>query len=391
MSDYIVDMPVKIIQREGAVKELGAVAAEYGRKAAVVVDPYFSSTDTMDEIRTDLRAHGITFEEYSDISSNPHNTAIDKMTADVADKGLTVVIAIGGGSAIDTAKAVAIAAVHGGTCWDYTERAGEDVKRPASGVLPLIAVPTTSGTGSEATPYAVINNPDLHLKATIVNHLIFPAVSILDPGMTKTMPPQLTALTGIDTFAHCFEAYISRGASSFTDMAAKEGMRLFAENIERAVHEPDDMEARTNMALASMYGGMAIARKGTTAPHAIGQALGGLYNAPHGGSLAAVLAAVVRWTLPDCAERFAETAVILDPATAALPTVGERAAKLPEILEQLWGRILSEPVSCSAYGLTEEGIPEMADAVLKCYYGDCLNHPKVPLRDDIVAIIRDSL
>lgn len=390
MNQYIFDMPVRVYQKEGAVGELAGIVSEWGKYAAFIVDPFFSGTEMMETIRGDFVEAGLEFTEYNDISSNPHNTAIDAMTDDVRKKGCDVVIAIGGGSALDTAKAVAILAVHGGKCWDYTERADEKVMRPSEGRLPLIAVPTTSGTGSEATPFSVINNPSIHLKATIVNHLAFPDVAVLDPGLTRSMPAMLTAITGIDAFAHCLEAFTSSAANVFTDLVAKEGMRLFAENIRIAVKEPENMQARSNMALASMYGGMAIAGKGTTMPHAIGQALGGMYNMPHGGTLAVVLPACVRWTLPKGEEKMAVIAEILKPSVKEI-SVSEKAGKLPDIMEELWKEILGQKVTCATYGMKADGVDAVADAVVKCYYGDCRCNPRIPEREDIVTILKDCL
>ncbi len=390
MNQYLFDMPVRVYQKESAIRELAVIASEWGKYAAFVVDPFFAGTEMMEMIRKDFKETGLAFAEYNDISSNPHNTAIDAMAGDVRQKGCDVVIAIGGGSALDTAKAVAILAVHGGKCWDYTERADEEVIRPVKGRLPLIVVPTTSGTGSEATPFSVINNPSIHLKATIVNHLAFPDIAVLDPGLTRSMPAMLTAITGIDAFAHCLEAYTSSAANDFTDLVSKEGMRLFAENIRTAVKEPENMQARNNMALASMYGGMAIAGKGTTMPHAIGQALGGMYNMPHGGALAVVLPACVRWTLPKGDKKMSVIAEILEPSIKS-ESVSKKASKLPDIMEKLWAEILGSKVTCATYGMKADGVEAVADAVVKCYYGDCRCNPRIPNREDIVAILKDCL
>ncbi|MGN1168470.1 MAG: iron-containing alcohol dehydrogenase [Lachnospiraceae bacterium] len=390
MNQYLFDMPVRVYQKQGAVRELAKIAAEWGKKVAFVVDPFFSGTEMMGLIREDFKNEKLEFTEYNDVSSNPHSTAIDAMIEDVKQKECDVVVAIGGGSALDTAKAIAIVAIHGGKCWEYTERADEEVKRPLKGRLPIIVVPTTSGTGSEATPFSVINNAEIHLKATIVNHLAFPDIAILDPELTKSMPPMLTAITGIDAFAHCLEAYTSSASNDFTDLVSLEGMRLFSENIRIAVKEPENMDARNKMALASMYGGMAIAGKGTTMPHAIGQALGGIYNMPHGGALAVVLPACVRWTLPEGSEKMAKIAEILDPSIRDENEI-QKAAKLPEIMERLWMEILGQKVTCETYGMKADGIDAVADATVKCYYGDCKCNPRIPLREDIVEILKDCL
>jgi alcohol dehydrogenase class IV len=387
---YLINIPVKIAVGTGLSNETGEAAAAFGRRAAIVTDPFFSTLPIMDGIRWSLKKNKVQFNEYNNVVSNPADTDIDRIIESIRENKCDVIVGIGGGSALDSAKAAAIIAANEGKSWNYTEREGEVITRPVRKRLPLIVLPTTSGTGSEATPYAVLSNPELHMKATIVNDMCFPDIAILDPELTKSMSPRLTALTGIDAFAHCLEAYISTTAAPFTKMIAMEGIRLFAENIERAVNDGENISVRERMVLLSLYGGIAISRNGVAVPHAVGQALGGMMNAPHGGSLAAVLPSVIRWTLPEGAEDFARIMEILEPEVSD-KNEEEKAGRLADVLDELWVRILGEKITCSYYGLTADRVEEMSEAVLKCYYSDCLNHPKIPTKKDLVEIIESSL
>jgi len=195
-------------------------------------------------------------------------------------------------------------------------------------------------------------------------------------------------LTGIDAFAHAFESYINRNATPFSEMVSLEAIRLFAESIETCVKTPNDKVARGKMALASTLGGIAIAHSSTTLPHAIGQSLSGLTDAPHGGSIAACIQEIVRWTLPCGKEKFVKVTEMLEPSVAGR-SIDEKAALLPEILDGIFTRILfGKRETMSGYGLTEDKIDLLADTVLTCYMMDCKGHPKMQDRADIVGIIR---
>jgi alcohol dehydrogenase class IV len=294
---------------------------------------------------------------------------------------------VGGGSAIDSAKAVAFVAVHGGFCWDYTERLGEAVTRPQSRGLPLLVVPTTSGTGTEATPFAVINNPELGLKCAIVNPFIYPDVALIDPQILVSKPPKLTALTAVDTFCHALEAYISIHCTPWVEMVALESIRLFAANAQQCVEHGDDLEARARMAFASTLGGMAIASAGVTVSHALGQPLGAMTDAPHGGTVAASTPYVIGWTLPVCADKFARVAGILDPSTLILAQ-SERAQRLPEILKRLF-TTLGVIDTFHSYGLRAEQIDDFAQTVWTSFNQDLACHPKkINSKEEVADIIR---
>ena len=391
MFDHLIEIPAKVRFGVGSIAQLGKVASEYGKRAFLVYDPYLNDSDIIKHVILDLERNGILNTSFANISPNPRNTVIDEAAAKCVSNNCDVVIGIGGGSAIDSAKAIAIVAKNGYKSWDYTRRFGEECVLPEKGKLPLIVVPTTSGTGTEATPFSVINNPGLHFKATIVDIECYPTIALVDPALTISMPPFITALTGIDAFAHAFEAYISRVDNPFVDAIALEAIRLFVENIEECVNYGDNIGARSNMMICSTLSGIAIGHCCTTMPHAIAQALGGITDAPHGGAIATCINQVIEWTLPLCEEKFAKVAEIFDASISELPNI-DKAKKLPEYIDKLFMSIMDgKLVNMRTYGLKDDQVDNLVDVVLKFYYGDCELHPKVPSKEDIRGVVMNCL
>lgn len=384
-----INFPVQVYFGEGEVNNVAERVAALGKRAFIVIDPFLKGSAVEERLFADLKAKGLEITPFYDVVPNPTVELIDKGAKQVRADAYDVVIAAGGGSAIDTAKAIALMANNDGSCWDYTERLGAEVIRPKAKALPLIAIPTTAGTGSEATPYAVINNPAIHQKCTIVNPLVFPTIAIVDPTLMASMPPSLTALTGIDAFSHAFESYINVNATPFSEMIALESIRYFAKYIREAVRNGSNMEARSGMAWACTLGGMAIAHAGTTVPHALGQPLSGLTNAPHGGTIAACLPEVVEWTLPVATEKFAVVAEILDP-TVKDRALYDKAAALPSILEALFKEIGGD-VTFGGYGLRADQVESFADTVYASFQLDLKGHPKAASKQDLVNIIKKCL
>lgn len=387
MKAFQASLPLTLDFEVGAVKRMGEKVVPFGKKVFLMVDPFLQGSDLVAQITGSFAERGIEFVEFYDIVPNPRHTTIDRAVELVRNAGCDVVVAVGGGSAIDSAKAVAFVAVHGGSCWDYTERLGETVTRPQSRGLPLLVVPTTSGTGTEATPFAVINNPELGLKCAIVNPFIYPDVALIDPQILVSKPPKLTALTAVDTFCHALEAYISIHCTPWVEMVALESIRLFAANARRCVEHGDDLEARAQMAFASTLGGMAIASAGVTVSHALGQPLGAMTDAPHGGTVAASTPYVIGWTLPVCADKFARVAGILDPLTLGLSEI-ERAECLPDVLKKLFAT-LGVTDTFSSYGLRPEQIDEFAQTVWTSFNQDLACHPKkINSKEEVADIVK---
>jgi alcohol dehydrogenase class IV len=299
-----------------------------------------------------------------------------------------VVIGVGGGSTIDTAKGIAILARNPGKAWNYVERTDQEVSRPKE-VLPIVAIPTTAGTGSEVTLYSVLNNPDVKEKSTIYNDLIFPRVALVDPQLMVSMPPKLTALTGIDALSHSVESFINIHANSYSKLLARESIRLVARYLPEAVANGENMEARAKMAWASTLGGMAISHVGTTLPHALGQPVSGLVDAPHGGSIASCLAEILQFSFTSNFERFAELAEALDESVKCLP-LRERAEKSGELAQRLFRDVDCE-VGFGDFGMQEKDIDKATQVAMSAYFIDLGNHPRKVSAEDLKKLYKACL
>lgn len=391
MKQFDMYFPVRLVIGPGRIAELGKWCALYGKKAFAVYDPFLKGKALLEKVKQDLAQNGVEIVEFFDVVPNPRHTMMDKGVELCKQANCDLVISIGGGSAIDTAKAIAIAAVHGGSCWDYTERYFEQdkVRRPTSKGLPIICVPTTAGTGTEATHCSVVNNHELKMKCAIINENIYPDVSIIDPQVMYSIPKKVTAHTGVDTFAHAFESYISNGATEWSQMLAVKSMELFARSIRTAVNEPNNPDGRMDMALACTMAGAAFVQSGLALPHAIGQPVSAITDAPHGATLAVCLPIIIEWTIPYAQKQFAKVSEILDPSVCGL-SEAEKAAKLPEILKALYKEIdISE--TYASYGMTQAHIKEAIDLSLGAYQWDIGGHPKKVERKDLEEIYRRCL
>lgn len=380
----------QVVFGEGALSEIGSMAKKYGSKAILTIDPFLDKNGTSEKVETLLQDAGISVVKWTDISPNPSCFLADDAGKLAKDFEADMVIAVGGGSAIDFGKAVSVVAMNPGKSWEYTERSDhpEGIKRPQN-TLPVIAVPTTSGTGSESTPFSVLNNTEIREKSTIVNDTIYVKQAIVDPDLMVTMPKRLTASTGFDAFAHCVESYISLSATPFSKMVAKEGMKIIAEYLPKALADGNDRDAREKMAWGSLLGGSAIGTIGVTLPHSLGQPVGGFCNAPHGESVAACMVEVLKDSWQSNPIVFAEIADILNPEGAER-TVEERAESCADEVQKFLDKI-GLHVRFSDFGLTEADIPKVTSIALTGYYFDIKCHPKAVTKEDIMELYKRCL
>jgi len=389
MRAFDIDFPVEVHLGQGTFGQVGQRAAKFGKTALVVMDPFYEGSTIAAALLQTLTDSGVRTLEWYDVVPNPRFQTCDKAAAIARTEGCDLIVGLGGGSALDTAKAVSLVAVHGGSSWEYTSRKDAEVRHPTEPGLPMILIPTTAGTGSEVTPFAVLSDRERGLKATIVNKdAAWPKVAIVDPVLHLTKPESLTASTGVDTFLHAFEGYIGRHATPWTDHLGEAGMRLFFENIEKACKNGSDIEARSNMALSCCYSGMSLSSIGISIPHSLGQALGAMKDTPHGESCAACSIPVIEWSLPFCEDRFARVAEIMDPALKG--TKSEKAAKFPEMLRSLYDRVgLTQ--TFGSLGLTDTEVETLADIAYRNYGSELTCSVKEPSRDEVVQLIRASL
>lgn len=297
-----IEQGVGYLNRTGEfVKSLG------GRKPLVVMDAFLASPlmDLTAKLENILGKAGLDYAFYNDITGEPtwDNVAAGSALANSAQ--CDCVLALGGGSTIDTAKAIAVRTVN-------PELAAADI--PQQVYLkrrPLIAVPTTAGTGSEATKVCVITDPRTGVKENPSHPQLVPNIAVLDPELMITLPPRLTAFTGMDALTHAIEAYVSNKANELTDLYSYTAISLIGKSLPRVIAEGSNIRERQTMAVASCYAGIAFSNASTNLAHAAGRSLGAYFNVPHGLSVALFLPFVMEFGLPAAENRYAKIAVAL--------------------------------------------------------------------------------
>ncbi len=375
--------PVRLLFGWGRLAELGAEAARLGRRALVVTTgTLFEQTGLAGRAAALLAGSGVEPSAFSDVSPNPTSAEVDAGAAVAQARGIEVVVALGGGSAMDAAKGIAVAAGHGRPIWSFADprqRAGLGEK-----MLPVIAVPTTAGTGSEVTQYIVVTHRGSRRKPGIGSSLTYPAAAIVDPQLAVGLPPAVTAASGIDAMTHAIEAYANRNASPITDLFCREALRLIGAHLLTAVRDGSSRPARTAMALAATLAGSAIAACRTTACHALAHAAGGIAGLTHGEALAAMTPAAMRRLMRQAPGRYAEVASLLAGAQPAADAERSVAAVEALIADAGLTRRLGEQ------GVRREDLEAIADAALDYMKGAIEATPVEVTRADLVAILNES-
>lgn len=385
---YQITLPTRVHFGRGSIEALPQEAAKLGRRAFLLIDPFLKGSPLEGRIVDGIAAAGIETRLWHDIVPNPRAATCDVAAAEARDWQADVIIAVGGGSTIDAAKAVSLAVTNGGPSWDFTAPTNADVRQPEKRGLPLIAVPTNAGTGAEITPFAVLSNPDLKLKATIIHPFCYPDVALIDPGLHLTKPPRLTASTGIDTFLHAFEGYIGTRPNGWTDVFSIRAMELVATHLPIACADPSNIEARIRMAEACYMAGVTLGNIGVGIPHALGQALGALKDTPHGESCATFLLSTVQWTLPHAGDRLARVATIFQPDLIGLPET-EQAKALPETLRGFCASI-GLSAGLGTLGLKRDQTDTLVEIAMTNYGQDVACSLRPADRDDLRSIVLAS-
>ncbi len=290
--DYCI--PTDFYVGPGRFEYLGRLGRSIGKKALIVCSKNALSRDGIGEkINTMAREEGLEYEVYDNVLPNPTTTIVDRGAELFHSSGCVLLIAIGGGSSIDTAKGIAAAAYNERPVWDFINPGG--IRADLKGAFPIIAVPTTSGTGSEADGSAVIINPESSLKPSFKSRYIYPKYSIIDPMLIISLPRSMTASTGIDAFCQSVECYTGPMATPVSDLFAYESLKLSIGNLIKVFEDGGDIEARSNMAWAAALSGMAMATSSVSLVHALEHPLSGRYNVTHGDGLAALLPSFVEF------------------------------------------------------------------------------------------------
>ena len=375
MSSYVIP-PVNLIGR-GCVKSIGREAAKFQARRALVV----ASSGAVGEaqaafVASILKDSGVETVPFCRVMPNPTVAVVDEGLALYRSSGCDLLVAVGGGSALDAAKGIGLLASNGGRIADYE---GED--KVSKALPPFIAIATTAGTGSEVTQFAVISDEE-HDKLTLVDRYLAPDVSVNDPEMMASMPPALTAATGMDALTHAVEAYVSRNAGPVTDAQAWKAIQLVAENLSLAVRDGTDMSARENMCCASFLAGTAFNNAGLGLVHAMSHPLGGHYNLPHGLCNALLLPVVCRFNATfETLGRFSDIAVALGVGRSWRAERDNAEAGL----RALFGlnRSLGLPKGLRELGVRKEDFPLLAERTME----EAIGHPN-PRKYDKRDVLR---
>ena len=376
--------PRLLLVAGGAVRQLADVLGKFGLSRPLVVsDPFMVSSGHIQHCLEPLTAAGMAPAVFSDTVSDPTDTVIEAGVAQIRAGNYDCLIGFGGGSPIDTAKAMAILAAGGGKMRDYKAPVAAD-----KGALPIIAIPTTAGTGSECTRFTVITDTERDEKMLIAGLGALPLAAVVDYELTFSVPPRTTADTGVDSFTHALEAYVSKRANPFSDALALSAMELIGRHIRTAYSEPRNAIAREGMMLGATQAGLAFSNSSVALVHGMSRPIGAHFHVPHGLSNAMLLPAVTRWSLPGAEARYAEASRRVGFAAAG-DADAVAAAKLVTGLEA-WNRELSVPAP-AGYGIKETDwngkMQLMAEQALAS--GSPNNNPRVPSAAEIVTLYRE--
>lgn len=367
----------------GAVNEVGARLIGMGvKKALLVTDAGLHSLGVSEKIAGIIREAGLEVSIFPKAEPNPTDKNVEEGLAFFEAENCDSIVTLGGGSSHDAGKAIALVAANGGKIHDY-----EGVDKSKNPMVPLIAINTTAGTGSELTKFTIITDSARHVKMAIVDKHVTPTISINDPELMMGMPPGLTAATGLDALTHAIEAYVSTAATPITDALAIQTIKIVPKYLPRAVANGQDMEAREQMMYAQTLAGMAFNNASLGYVHAIAHQFGGFYNFPHGVCNAILLPHVCRFNLMSRVERFADIAAALGEKVEHL-SKREAAEKGIAAIERL-ARDLNIPKGFKELGAKEEDIPTLAENAMKdaC----ALTNPRKPKLEEVIEIIKGAM
>lgn len=323
------------------------------------------------------------------VDGEPDAAFVSSAAALARRRDIDVVVGLGGGSALDAAKAIAALATNPGDVLDYLEVVGRG--RPiAVPPLPVVAVPTTAGTGSEVTRNAVVTVPDRRVKASLRSPLMLPRVAVVDPELTHGLPPALTAATGLDALTQLVEPYLSVRASPMTDALCREGMTRAARSLRRACEDGRDAGARTDMALASLLGGMALANAGLGAVHGLAAPIGGMFRAPHGAVCAALLPHVLDANLRALRARDAGSAALERLADVGRLLTGSADAGAEDAVAWVRQTVAGLAIpALSNWGIGQDALPEIAEQAQRA--SSMKGNPVALTLEELAAILAAAL
>ncbi len=352
LTKYTLKVPGTVFSGENAMENIPAVLAEAGaHRVALFTSKNLEETGLVDIVLTEMKKTDVEYAILDDLPVEPSYQEAQKLVDQCKEYGADFIIAVGGGSVMDTAKLASILMTD-----EYGVKELLDTPGRARKCIPSLMIPTTAGTGAEATPNAIVAVPEKQVKIGIVNAAMIPEYVILDAVTIKNLPRKIAAATGVDALAHAIECFTSNKANPFSDTFAMRALEIIFDNIEKACDDPNALEAKTQMLLASFYAGIAITTSGTTAVHALSYPLGGRYHIAHGVSNAILLAPVMRFNEPACRPLLAKVYDRCFHGDAAT-----EEAKSAAVIARLEGIVkhLDIPTSLTEFGVPKEDLEDL--------------------------------
>jgi alcohol dehydrogenase class IV len=373
--------PQAIFYGKNAFQNVGTEAAKQGKKALIVSDRIMDSLGYVDECQNLLQKAGVSSAVYLGVNSEPTDLYVAESLELLKREACDMVISLGGGSCMDTAKAISVLATNGGYIGDYRQQ--KKVANQPS--LPHIAIPTTGGTGSEATDVTIITNTSNEVKMMIKQPAFMPAAAIADPLLTISTPPNVTAATGVDALSHAIEAYLSRKAHPMTDTLAISAMKLIISNLRTAYLDGKNENSREAMSLGSLQAGMAFSNASVCLVHGMSRPIGALFHVPHGISNAMLLPAVLEFSKEACIGRLADIGRLFKPEYESLSSE-EAAEKAVQSVKELCLQ-LNIP-NLKVWGIDpqafDQAVSKMASDAIDS--GSPGNNPRVPTHSELVEL-----
>ncbi len=382
MKEFSFSIPQEIIVGKGSLARLPEVVEKLGGKHGFIISgPHLNKMGIVASCSKSLEKAGVKVDAYTETEGNPSVETVEKAAAAFCKSGADFIIALGGGSPMDVAKAVGVVARYGGSITEY-----EGGGRVPGDIIPVIAIPTTAGTGSEVTAFSVITDHSRNYKLTVFSYKLIPAYAILDPELLTTAPVSVAAACGIDAMVHALEAYISKDASPFSDAMAEKALELIGKNIRRYVADRTDIEAAEAMITGSLFAGIAFSWARLGDVHAMSHPVSAYFDVPHGVANAILLPTIVEYNaLADHGKYFKLFNYIsLTPVSEAEFEPFMLVDLLKELNEQL-----GIPGSLGEVGVTADKFDTMADDAMKS--GNIAVNPRSTTKKDVLSLYEKAL
>lgn len=375
----------RIVFGAGRLSEIGALARDFGERALIVTG---SDQGRARVLLSRLAAAGVEHSIFS-VAGEPEVATVQSGITQARESGCDLVISFGGGSAIDTGKAVAAMLTNDGDLLEFLEVIGRGraLEKPSA---PFIAIPTTAGTGSEVTRNSVLSSPEHRVKVSLRSALMLARVALVDPELTYDLPPGITASTGLDALTQLIEPFVSSRANAMTDALCVEGIRRAARSLSVAFRNGRDVAARADMSVASLFGGLALANAGLGAVHGFAGPIGGMFSVPHGAVCAALLPQVMRINLQALRQRQPDAEALARYQTVARLLTGDPAATADTGVEWVDGLIHDLQIPpLGRYGLGTQSLDEVVDKSAKA--SSMKANPIVLTRQELLETLQRAL